>query len=221
MVVSKSSVDKILYELKIVLRDIKPEIWRNFVVPANIPLDRLHDVIQIVMGWTETHIHRFEISGKKYTEEPESEQLDGQEEGRVRLGELVRNKGDSFLYVYDFGDNWRHDVILVNPRHRPDYSDARTMIEGVAPVECLGGARACPPEDVGSVDGYELFCEAIGDPGHEEHYVLRQWYAGLQYHGGDNYDSERFNLEIINTNINRYIRYCRKRYIQYFLVNYY
>ena len=73
-----------LYLLKIRLLEIEPEIWRRFVVPADITLDRLHDVIQIVMGWTDSHLHEFTIGKKRYTEYPESKE-DGLECGRYRL----------------------------------------------------------------------------------------------------------------------------------------
>ncbi len=59
------------YLLKVKLLDIEPEIWRRFVVPASITLDRLHDVIQIVMGWTDSHLHEFTIGKKRYTEYPQ------------------------------------------------------------------------------------------------------------------------------------------------------
>lgn len=60
-----------LYLLKIQLLDIEPAIWRRFVIPAAITLDRLHDVIQIVMGWTDSHLHDFTIADKRHTEYPE------------------------------------------------------------------------------------------------------------------------------------------------------
>ena len=76
------------YLLKISLLEIEPEIWRRFVVPADITLDRLHDVIQIVMGWTDSHLHEFRIGKNRYTEYPESKE-EGLECGRYRLGEAI------------------------------------------------------------------------------------------------------------------------------------
>ena len=64
-----------LYLLKIRLLDIEPEIWRRFVAPGSITLDRLHDVIQIVMGWTDSHLHEFVIGKKRYTEYPEFKRM--------------------------------------------------------------------------------------------------------------------------------------------------
>ena len=48
-----------LYELKITLRGSKPAIWRRVQVPGSINLNRLHDVFQVVMGWTDSHLHQF------------------------------------------------------------------------------------------------------------------------------------------------------------------
>jgi hypothetical protein len=92
------------YLLKIQLIDIEPAIWRRFVVPAGITLDRLHDVIQIIMGWTDSHMHEFTIGKKRYTEYPESKE-DGLVCGRYRLGDLIKQKGRTFSYLYDFGDS--------------------------------------------------------------------------------------------------------------------
>ena len=91
------------YMIKIQLLDIEPAIWRRFVVPASITLDRLHDVIQIVMGWTDSHLHEFTIGKKRYTEYPESKE-DGLICGKYRLGDLIKQKGRAFTYLYDFGD---------------------------------------------------------------------------------------------------------------------
>jgi len=131
-----------LYVLKVMLDNIEPEIWRQFVVPSDITLDRLHDIIQIVMGWTDSHLHEFSIEGKRYTEYMESPE-DGEEDGLYRLGNLVKRKGASFEYTYDFGDNWRHHLIL----ETTDYY-LRPHDE---PILFLTGERACPPEDVGGI----------------------------------------------------------------------
>ena len=136
------------YLLKIRLLDIEPEIWRRFVVPASITLDRLHDVIQIVMGWTDTHIHEFTIGKKRYTEYPESKE-DGLVCGRYRLDDLIKQKGRTFGYIYDFGDDWEHELTIEESR----YFNPELRFK----IECLDGAGACPPEDVGGVPGYYEF----------------------------------------------------------------
>ena len=186
------------YLLKIRLLDIEPEIWRRFVVPASITLDRLHDVIQIVMGWTDCHLHEFTIGKKRYTEYPESKE-DGLECGRYRLGDLLKQKGRAFGYQYDFGDNWEHDLTLEKSHYfNPD------LRSGIA---CLDGARACPPEDVGGVPGYYEFCIALNDPEHEEHESFMEW-------SGENYDSEKFDVDEINWELMKYLHWSRDRYLR-------
>lgn len=184
------------YLLKIQLVDIEPAIWRRFVVPASITLDRLHDVIQIVMCWTDSHLHEFTIGNKRYTEYPESKE-DGLVCGRYRLVDLIKQKGRSFNYLYDFGDGWEHEIVLEESR----YFNPELRTE----LACLEGERACPPEDVGGVPGYFEFCKALKDPGHEEYESYIEW------SGGD-YDSERFDHESVSWELMKYLRWSRDRY---------
>jgi len=184
------------YLLKIQLLDIEPSIWRRFVVPASITLDRLHDVIQIVMGWTDSHLHEFTIGNKRYTEYPESKE-DGLPCGRYRLGDLIKQKGRTFQYLYDFGDGWEHELVLEESR----YFNPELRTE----LACLDGQRACPPEDVGGVPGYFEFLNALKDPNHEEHESYVEW-------SGGSFDSERFDPESINRELMKYLRWSRDRY---------
>ncbi len=185
-----------MYLLKIQLLDIEPPIWRRFVVPASITLDRLHDVIQIVMGWADCHLHMFIIGNKRFTEYPESKD-DGLECGKYRLGALVKRKGRTFRYLYDFGDDWEHELILEESRY--DNSEL------IMPLFCLEGERACPPDDVGGAPGYFEFCSALKDPAHEEHESCKEWCGGI-------YDSERFEIDFINWQLLMYLRWSRDRY---------
>ncbi len=155
-----------LLQLKIELAGIKPLIWRRVVVPETITLAKLHQVIQAAMGWTDSHLHEFEIAGEHYGI-PDPDDAFGPpvvSEARAKLGKSLGNMA-SFRYVYDFGDDWEHKI----------------KVEKVGPPEActtpiyLGGANACPPEDVGGPYGYADFLEAIGDPAHPEHQQMRDW----------------------------------------------
>jgi len=127
------------YELKVTLREVRPAIWRRVRVAGSLTLRDLHHVLQVALGWTDSHLHEFEIRGRRYGM-PDSEEDYGEsplDEVEYRLGELVR-VGDRFEYVYDFGDNWRHEVV----------AEKRVPLERDAPkADCLAGKRACPPED--------------------------------------------------------------------------
>lgn len=100
------------YVLKISLQGVKPAIWRRFCVPGAITLDRLHDVIQVVIGWNDYHCHSFEIAGARYTESPEDPEVHGQEESRFMLTSFLPREGEEFGYEYDYGDNWRHKLTI-------------------------------------------------------------------------------------------------------------
>jgi hypothetical protein len=184
------------YLLKVQLLGVEPAVWRRFVVPSSITLDRLHDIVQIVMGWTDSHLHEFTIGKKRYTEYPESKE-DGLVCGRYRLGDLIKQKGRTFRYLYDFGDSWEHELVLEESRYfNPGL---RTKLA------CFEGERACPPEDVGGIPGYFEFCNALKDPGHGEHESYMEW------SGGD-FDSEQFDSESVNWELMKYLRWSRDRY---------
>ena len=191
------------YLLKIRLIDIEPEIWRRFVVPGTITLDRLHDVIQIVMGWTDSHLHTFSIGGKDYVEMPEDF---GIEEGKYHLVDLIKKKGRTFTYEYDYGDSWKHEILIED-------SNFNTL-SLLQPIQCMEGERACPPEDVGSTSGYADFCKAIADPKHGEHKHLKKWYSELGMSTGE-YDPEAFDINRINIELMRYMRWSRTRFIDW------
>ena len=104
-----------IYELKITLLDIEPAIWRRIQVPSTMPLCCLHDAFQAVFGWTDSHLHQWEKNGL-YWGVPDDDGFEGDaeviDESRVPVARLLLAEGDSMVCVYDFGDNWRHQVVL-------------------------------------------------------------------------------------------------------------
>ncbi|OCA53627.1 plasmid pRiA4b ORF-3 family protein [Photorhabdus namnaonensis] len=192
------------YQLKITLIDSKPAIWRQFVVPASISFDRLHDVIQIVMGWQDSHLHEFRIGKLRLTETPESPS-DGKEEDLYRLVDLIKQKGRSFTYLYDFGDGWEHEITLENC-HYP-------INDLPFPFYCLDGARACPVEDTGGIDSYENLIAILNDPDHEEYAETRQWISELlDLDEDEQFNFEQFPINNINAFLALYYRWSRDRY---------
>jgi len=173
-----------IYQLKITLEDIRPAIWRRFHVPASIQLSGIHDAIQIVMGWRNSHLHQFEKDGKRYgvPEDDEFGNLGIIDESKLPVDQLLKRQGDSLPYVYDFGDDWRHELVLEKILPVEDAT--------VGPV-CLAGERHCPPEDVGGVQGYAEFLEAIFDPKHQEHDQCVRWARGR-------FQPEEFDLKAVN-----------------------
>ena len=142
-----------VYQLKVTLLETSPPVWRRFLVSSDVSLHRLHLILQDVMGWGSYHLYRLEIESTDYSEpHPDNDpyQLPFQDSERARLGTLVVDRGSRFLYEYDFGDSWLHEVTLEDIlEHRP----------GKRYPICVGGQRACPPEDCGGAVG---LCRALG-----------------------------------------------------------
>jgi len=160
-----------IYQLRIALVGIDPPIWRQIHVAVTILLCCLHDAFQAVMGWTDSHLHQFEKDGKNWgvPEYDEFNELDLIDESKTHLAEVLKAEGESMIYVYDFGDDWRHEVVLER---------ITGMNDAVKVPICLDGARRCPPEDVGGVPGYQDFLEVIFDPDDEERKHLVGWAGG-------------------------------------------
>jgi hypothetical protein len=188
----KSKPQTCIYELRITLREIRPPIWRLVKVPDDLRLSRFHDVLQTVMGWTDSHLHRFEKDGKQWgVPQPDGgDEIEIIDESRTTIGAVLTTPGDSMLYVYDYGDKWRHNVEL---------EKVLPASGAVRPV-CIAGERHCPPEDVGGVSGYDEFLEVIFEPGHEEYEHYVRWAGGpspLNRSVG-RFQPEEFNIIAVN-----------------------
>jgi Plasmid pRiA4b ORF-3-like protein len=171
-----------VHQLKVTLTGIRPPIWRRLQVSSSINLRRLHDVIQAAMGWTQSHLYRFEVGGVDFGEPDPEDDLAFRSAKATPLRKIAPARGAVFLYEYDFGDCWQHRIVV---------EKVLPPEPGAAYPRCTAGKRACPPEDVGGVWGYEEFLEAIRDPEHEEHEAMREW-------GGEEFDPEAFDLRAVN-----------------------
>jgi hypothetical protein len=171
------------WQLRIELLGVTPVVWRRLIVPADIPLPALHRALQASLGWTNSHLHEFVIGGVRYAEpNPEwSEDLKQIDERRVLLNKAL-GQSRCFDYVYDFGDDWHHVVLVENLHAQAPESSA---------LRCPAGENACPPEDVGGAPGYTEFLSAITDPAHEEHDSYLSWVGGA-------FDPIRLDLAAIN-----------------------
>ncbi len=170
-----------VFEIKVTLQDIRPFIWRRIQVPVDIRLGKFHRVLQAAMGWTNSHLHAFRIGDATYGV-PHPDSPDLAQGGRAIPLDKVAGPGDAFLYEYDFGDGWMHEI----------------KIEKVLPADpavhyprCLTGERACPPEDCGGPPGYEDLLAVLRDSAHPEHQEIREW-------AGPRYDPEAFDPAEIN-----------------------
>jgi len=177
-----------IFQVRISLADVTPEVWRRVAVPGAYTLDRMHRVIQYAMGWQNYHLHSFEIEGVQYGEPDPDGELDLRDELEVRL-DAVAGKDSRFVYTYDFGDWWEHEI-AVEAIYPPEPDERYPL--------CLEGERACPPEDVGGAYGYASFLAAVGDPGHPEHVAMSEWI-------GKRFDPVAFDHERATTLLRRLV----------------
>jgi len=181
---------KRIVQLKVELDGIRPRIWRRMLVPEAITLKALSGILERVMGWESYHLHEFEIDGVAYgTPDPEYP-LPVHTEVDRRLSDFNLTKGARFDHRYDFGDGWRHRVI-VEKYLQPE--------PGVAYPACIDGARACPPEDVGGPDGYRDFLKILRNPKHHEHQAMKRW--GRRK--GHSFDPEHVDIDAANGRLRR------------------
>ena len=173
-----------VYQFKITLKDIKPLIWRRIQVPKTYTFWDLHIAIQDSMGWFDSHLHEFEITNpltglKTLIGIPGEDFVDYKvlPGWKIKIADYFLREKRSANYIYDFGDNWEHEITL----------------EKILPKEnnvtyplCVKGERACPPEDCGGSYGYENFLEIIRNPNDEQHEEMLEWIGG-------EFDSEHFD----------------------------
>ena len=134
-----------VYQLKIHLLGISPQICRRVLVRGDTTLAELHHVLQVAMGWDNWHLHCFKLWGKEYGIPYAGGSYFADDARRVHLGDFPWRVNDKFTYTYDFDDYWQHQV-RVEKMLPPTALSAHPV--------CVRGRRACPPEEVGGPAGY-------------------------------------------------------------------
>jgi Plasmid pRiA4b ORF-3-like protein len=178
-----------IYQIKVTLKNSKLPIWRRIEVRGDATLGELHAIIQMAMGWNNSHLHHF-IVGKspnlRFIGAPAPYEVDDmtdeENEDQITLGQVLSAAKPKITYEYDFGDSWEHEVVL------------EKVVEAEAGAHyprCVAGENACPPEDVGGVWGYVDFLQAINNPEHNQHEEFLEWVGG-------EFDPEKFDLEAVN-----------------------
>ena len=150
--------------LRVTLSEVEPMVMRVLDVPTGVLLPELHNLLQAAIGWTDSHLHQFVAEGVCYGRAD----LDGPEDERDESQVSLRSMPARFGYIYDFGDGWEHQVLVVGP--------------GGAVPGCVEGEGPCPPEDVGGPHGYAGFRKALVDPDDPEHDHLREWAGNWSDH---------------------------------------
>ena len=174
------------YQLHISLNDIEPMIWRRILVPSDITLDILHLSIQDAMGWQDEHLHLFIDGNKQYgSHDPDWDEFGAEygDECEVQLRQVLSRPNKTLLYEYDFGDSWQHTIKLEEIKSVEEVEDSPF---------CLGGERACPPENCGGIPGYYHLLAVMADPNHKEYEDMSLWFGGV-------FDPDAISLDEINT----------------------
>lgn len=201
------------HTLRIALKTIRPPIWRKVRLPSTLTLEHLHEVIQLVMGWQNDHLHHFVKQMPMPSPErlknlnawqarilkqntvryigPKTDpmgfplEMECEDESQVRIMEVLPLVKSKIRYDYDFGDDWRHDVIVQKIEDVP--------ADEASPV-CIGGKRACPMEDCGGPYRYDGILEILDDPAHDLHAEYQEWF-------GKNVDAEAWDQAHVNAGL--------------------
>lgn len=168
------------YQFKVSLNHVRPPVWRRFTVPSDLTFARLHEVVQAVMGWANAHLHDFEVGGRTIGRPDPDWPRPVLPEDKTRLADVGLRPRAKLTYRYDFGDDWEHTLVL----------EKILPADPAGGMACLAGRRACPPEDCGSVPGYEEICALLADPQRKDPDGLREW--------AEDYDPEAFDLAEVN-----------------------
>ncbi len=189
-----------IIQLKITLSWTKPPIWRRVLVDKRNTFFKLHNIIQIAMGWENYHLYEFDFKDYRigipneefddfYSGRPRPKLLDAKD---VTLESIIKDVKEKFIYEYDFGDSWRHDIVV--EKFLPLENEITYPI-------CLDGKLNCPPEDCGGIPGFYELIEIIGDKRHRRRKEMLEWLDGP-------YDPEYFDKVEVNEklkNLDQYI----------------
>lgn len=154
--------------LRIELKDSDPLIWRELEVPTSITLKVLHDIVRVAMDWFGHHRWEFTLNETRYglptDEDWGTSPL--RDATKVRLRDILKSGRTCIDYLYDFGDNWEHRLIITDIRKgnsEPGYP------------RYLAGAHNAPPDDCGGIPGFYAFLDALADSGHPDHAHAVDW----------------------------------------------
>ena len=172
----------VVYQMRVTLSSVEPPVWRRFQVRSDMTFYELHLALQAVMGWKNYHLYQFNVAGVELSDPVTAAEFGAGNAETVQLGHFLHGSVGSFLYEYDFCDNWRHEVV-VEQRLSPAGNDHFPL--------CLAGERACPPENSGGLAGYAALLEALTDPTHPERAELLASVAGR-------FDPEAFDASKAN-----------------------
>lgn len=182
------------FTVRVDLTGAQPPIWRRLQLSSHMPLDRLHTVLQVAMGWSDSHLHHFVMGPGALDRDVEpfltpfdvDEGETGTLEADVRLEQVLATAGDRLHYEYDFGDGWQHTIKLER---------AEPWVDGAPDAVCVTGKRACPPEDCGGIGGYAQLLDVLAGRPVD---IDADWAEELRRWAPEGFDPEHFDIDEAN-----------------------
>jgi hypothetical protein len=170
----------------------QPPVWRKVLVPEQFTFYKFHEVIQAAFGWQDSHL--FQFGEKGYSSDfmigipdPEDHYEDIQDSKSTKLNKIFDRAGQKFTYIYDFGDDWVHSIVL------EEITDSKIL-----KANCLDGKGACPLEDCGGIYGYAALKEVMANPKDPEYESMKEW-LGLE--DDEVWDAKFFDLESVREDV--------------------
>ena len=157
-------------QFKISLKNVrKPTVWRRVLVSENITFEDFHECIQCFFNWENCHCWCFSPKGWGSSPQimvPDDDDLmePDYDASNTKLSRIFMAEKQKYVYIYDFGDGWIHDIEL-----------EKITDEDVKEAVCLAGKGTCPPEDCGGPWGYEELKEILSDPSNEQYKDMVEW----------------------------------------------
>jgi len=138
-----------VHRVKVSLHGAKPPVWRRLEIPSAMRLDLVHEVIQVAFDWHGYHLHAFEtVCGEFGSPDDDDDWSDRKDETTAALAQVAAAERAKVVYAYDFGDDWRHDIVV---------EKIMAAEPGIAYPRCTGGRRVAPPEDCGGIWAFNQY----------------------------------------------------------------
>ena len=183
----QTSAKRRVLQFRLSVKDVKPVIWRKLIVSSDVTLARLHSILQVLMGWSDSHLYAFVINEKRYSSSIEDDDVRQNKLTHTKLSSVFAKNAKLIVYEYDFGDGW--EIELSNEAKSDDLQRNEW-------VECLDGSRHGPVEDSGGYRGYMEKAAIYGNPQHRRYHEVQELL-------GPKFDPEAFDLMQTNEILKR------------------
>ncbi|WP_434778570.1 plasmid pRiA4b ORF-3 family protein [Neisseria sp. Ec49-e6-T10] len=207
------------YQLKVGLNDLYPNIWRQIIVPASISLDRLSDVIQIVIGWENIASHYWATASGEFFAEyiPPRKNTGVSLENQMPLFDILNKKGQEMEYMcviesddLSRSDRWRHIILLEDDHYKLSLYEKED--DRLPFVRCVAGFGKCPPENVGGIGGFYAYRQIMTERKQPQFGNMFREHGGINCPNCHIYDPNYFDIDTVNRELKKYCRWSRNRH---------